>query len=154
MNSAVLPIFDREVYRSLSRLLDEGQGNVRLGDICATYSPPVSGAMVWAALRRLIEAGLMRPVIWHNVVNLRRLVSWPVGAALGRQQSAGGFQGRGRVDAQGSAGPQGERAREMGPNSVALTVSKKAQSFTFRFRILGPQGRTARRSTGRSGLGQ
>ncbi len=80
MNSAMLPIFDREVYRSLSRLLDEGQGNVRLGDICATYSPPVSGAMVWTALRRLIEASQLRPVIWHNVVNLRRLVFWPVGA--------------------------------------------------------------------------
>jgi hypothetical protein len=80
MNSVMLPIFDREVYRSLSRLLDEGQGNVRLGDICATYSTPVSGATVWAALRRLIEVGLMRPVIWHNVVNLRRLVFWPVGA--------------------------------------------------------------------------
>ena len=154
MNSAMLPIFDREVYRSLSRLLDEEQGDVRLGDICTTYSPPVSGATVWAALRRLIEAGLKRPVIWHNVVNLRTLVSWPVGAPLARQQPAGGFQDRGRIGSQGSAGPREECAREMGPNSGALTVSEKAQSFTFRFRILGPQGRTARRWTDRSGLGQ
>lgn len=95
MNSAMLPIFDREVYRSLSQLLDEEQGDVRLGDTCATYSPPVSGAMVWAALRQSREVGLVRPVIWHNVVNLRSLVSWPVGAPLGRQRSAGGFQGRG-----------------------------------------------------------
>ena len=154
MNSVMLPIFDREVYRSLSQFLDEGQGDVRLGDTSATYSPPVSGAMVWAALRQSREVGLVRPVIWHNVVSLRRLVFWPVGVPLGRQRSAGGFQGRGRVDAQGSAGSREECAREMGPNSGALTVSEKAQSFTFRFRILGPQGRTARRSTDRSGLGQ
>ena len=51
MNSAMLPIFDREVDRSLCRLLDEGKGDVRLGDTCGTYSPPVSGATVWAALR-------------------------------------------------------------------------------------------------------
>ncbi len=43
-----LPVTDRQVYGALRRLLCQRPGDVLIGDICESFSPPLPGAMAWA----------------------------------------------------------------------------------------------------------